>query len=179
MTAMPGSHRQLVAHAPHRQDVPGVGGIGFDLRPQPPDVDVDEAPVAEVVVSPDPVEELFAAEDLARVGGQLAQQPELGAGAVHLLADPRRTVPSSGRTSTSPKVSTLGSSTDRARRSKRPDPRRQLLGDEGLGDVVVGAGFQPGHHVVGVGAGRDHDDGHRTGAPQLAAALEPVHARAA
>ena len=57
------------------------------------------------------------------------------------------------------------------------DPGRQLLGHEGLGDVVVGAGLEPGHDVVGVVAGRDHDDGHRARAPQLPAALEAVHAR--
>ena len=57
-----------------------------------------------------------------------------------------------------------------------PDAGGQLLGHEGLGDVVVGAGLEPGHHVVGVVAGRDHDHRHRTGPAELPAALEAVDA---
>ena len=41
------------------------------------------------------------------------------------------------------------------------DPRRQLLGHERLGDVVVRPGLEPGHHVVGVRARRHDDDGDR------------------
>ena len=38
------------------------------------------------------------------------------------------------------------------------DAGRQLLRRERLGEVVVGARLEAGHHVVGVGAGRDHHD---------------------
>ena len=60
---------------------------------------------------------------------------------------------------------------------QRPDAGRQLLRGEGLGEVVVGAGLEPGHDVVGVGAGRHHHDRHVAGAPQRAAQLEAVDAR--
>ena len=80
------SDRQLVAHAPDGEDEAGIGGVGLDLGAQPADVDVDQAPVAEVVIAPDPLEEMLAAQYLARVIGQLAQQAELGPGAVDLLA---------------------------------------------------------------------------------------------
>ena len=56
------------------------------------------------------------------------------------------------------------------------DAGRQLLGHERLGDVVVGPGLQPGHHVVGVRPRRHDDDGHGAAAAQGPAALEPVHA---
>src|ERR1700686_3739256 len=46
---------QLVAHTPHGEDVAGIGGVGLDLGAQPPDMDVDGAPVAEGVGSPPPV----------------------------------------------------------------------------------------------------------------------------
>ncbi len=41
---------------------------------------------------------------------------------------------------------------------QRPDAGRQLLGGERLGQVVVGTRLEARHDVVGVGAGRDHDD---------------------
>ena len=64
----------------------GVVGLVLDLHPQPPDVGVDEAAVAEVVVAPDPFEELVAREHHAGVVGELAQQQELRLGERHLLA---------------------------------------------------------------------------------------------
>ena len=53
------------------------------------------------------------------------------------------------------------------------DAGRQLLGHHRLGDVVVGAGLQPGDQVVGVGLGGDDDDRHDAVAAQLAAHVEP------
>src|SRR5690606_28977479 len=52
---------ELVAEAPDRHHVAGVGRIGLDLGAEPPDVHVDEAAVAEVAVAPDPLEEHLAA----------------------------------------------------------------------------------------------------------------------
>src|ERR1700733_4817598 len=71
---------QLVAHAADGEDVARQGGGGLHLGPQAADVDVDQPPVAEVVVAPDPVEQLLAGQHLVRVGGELAQEAELGAG---------------------------------------------------------------------------------------------------
>ena len=53
------------------------------------------------------------------------------------------------------------------------------FGRERLGEVVVGAGLEAGDDVVGVVAGRDHDDRHVARAAQRAAQLEAVDARAA
>jgi hypothetical protein len=58
-----------------------------------------------------------------------------------------------------------------------PDAGHQLLGREGLGDVVVGPGLEPEDDVHGVGLGRQHHDGHAGLQPQLTADLEPVLAR--
>ena len=57
------------------------------------------------------------------------------------------------------------------------DARRELLGRERLGEVVVGPGLEAGDDVVGVVARRDHDDGDVARAAQRAAQLEPVDAR--
>src|ERR1700722_7157616 len=80
------SGHQLVAHAPHREYVPRQGRVRLDFGPQASDVHVHQATVAEVVVAPHPVQQLLTAQYLVRTGGQLAEQPELGPGAVHLLA---------------------------------------------------------------------------------------------
>src|SRR6202453_1156589 len=76
------SGHQLVAHAPHGEYVLGHCGIHLDLGAQATDVHVDQAPVAEVVVAPDPVEQLLTAEHLVGAGRQLAQQAGVGSGAV-------------------------------------------------------------------------------------------------
>ena len=55
-----------------------------------------------------------------------------------------------------------------------PHPRRQLLGDDRLGDVVVGARLEPGHEVVGVGLGGDDDDRDDALAPHRAAHVEAL-----
>ena len=60
---------------------------------------------------------------------------------------------------------------------QRPDASRELLGGEGLGEVVVGPGLETGDDVVGVGPGRHHDDGDVGGAADRPAHLEAVDAR--
>src|SRR5580658_5716923 len=54
------SRDQLVAHSADREDVAGQGRVLLDLGAQPTDVHVDQPPVAEVVVAPDPVEQLLS-----------------------------------------------------------------------------------------------------------------------
>jgi hypothetical protein len=56
---------------------------------------------------------------------------------------------------------------------QRPDASRELLGHDRLGDVVVGAGLEAGHHVVGVGLGGDDDDRHDALGPDEPAHVEP------
>ena len=60
----------------------------LDLHPQAADVGVDEAGVAQVLVAPDPLEQLVARQHGAGVVGELAQQPELGLGQADLAARP-------------------------------------------------------------------------------------------
>ena len=77
-----------------------------------------------------------------------------------------------------PKVSAPGVLLGRAGPPQQgADAGGQLLGDERLGHVVVGARLEPSHDIVGVGPRRHDDDGHRALAAQGAAALEAVHAR--
>ena len=63
----------------------GAAGVVLDLLPQPADVHVDQPFVAELV-APHPLQQLLAGQHPAGVLGQLAEQPELGAGHRHRLA---------------------------------------------------------------------------------------------
>jgi hypothetical protein len=154
-----------------------VGGIGFDFGPQAADVDIDQPAVAEVVVPPHLLQELLPGEDSARAAGQLAQEPELGLGERDPLPAPQH-LPGVGFDLQVPEGhggrGVLGAA---GPPEEGADARRQLLGHERLGDVVVGARLQPGHHVVGVRPGRDHHDGDIALAPEGPAHLESVDAR--
>ncbi len=64
---------ELVAESANGHQVHRVGGVGFDLGPQPLDVDVERFGVSDVVGAPDPVDQLATGEyspsvDLAVAG---------------------------------------------------------------------------------------------------------------
>src|SRR5690349_8166420 len=170
--------RGLVAAAADGEDQLGIDGVGLDLGPEPPDRDVDEARVAEIVVAPDPVEELVAGQDLAGSLGELYEEVELRPGERDVLA-----VPADGATR---EVDREAAEVERRRpvgsgvTARPPAERRADAGDqlghlERLLDVVVGARLQPHHDVDRVAAGRQHHDRGRRFAADLAADLETVH----
>ena len=163
--------------APHRHDVTGVGRVGFDLGAQPTDVDVDQATVAEVTVAPDPFEEDLAAEHPTRARRQLDEQAELGLGEVHLVAVAQHHALVGDDLEVAELEVGDGRIGGAGPPQQGPDAGRELLGGERLGEVVVGAGLEPGHHVVGVGPGGDHDDRDVAVAADRPADLEAVDAR--
>ena len=77
---------ELVADAAHGQHQLGVLGVALDLLAQVGDVDVAGADVAAELRLPQLLHDLLAAEDLARVAGQQAQDLELRARQVDGLA---------------------------------------------------------------------------------------------
>ena len=140
----------------------GFAGSGLDLGPEAADMDVDEAPVAEVVVAPDPLEELLTREDLACISGELAEQEELGAGEVHLLTAPAHDTGLGEDLEVAElELDEPPARSDAGPAQQSPDACRELFRLERLGDIVVRAGLEAGDDVVGVGAGRHHDDRHR------------------
>src|SRR3954469_1810017 len=124
--------------------MPWVGSIGLDLGAQSAHVHVDQSAIAEVVVTPDLVEQAFPAEDAAWVLGELTQQSELrlgqmqfdaGAGDLTLVRDDLQI--------TEDQASVAGADgTDPPQQGT--DSCRQLLWCERLGEVIVRAGFEPG-----------------------------------
>ena len=77
---------KLVADAPHGSDERGLGGIELDFCTELVDEVVDGARRTLVVVAPDLVEDLVAAQDPAAVLDQVAKQPELPVGDLDVLA---------------------------------------------------------------------------------------------
>src|SRR3954463_15144011 len=75
---------EAVAHGAHRLDEGGV--LLAQLRPQAPDVDVDGAGAAVVLVAPHPAEQRLAREHLARMRREELQQLVLHVGEVERLA---------------------------------------------------------------------------------------------
>src|SRR5438034_5692307 len=85
---LPGTRRMAAAHpgsgpvepvtgATYGSNEAGVGRVHLDLGSKSLYGDVDEARIAQVVVTPDPLEQHLAGEHLARPARQLEQEPEL------------------------------------------------------------------------------------------------------
>src|ERR1700737_3122033 len=74
--------RESVSDAKHRQQVPGIVRVGFDLPPQVLDVRVDRALVRLKSDASNRAEKLRAAEDTAWLARHRGQQLELGRGEV-------------------------------------------------------------------------------------------------
>src|SRR3990172_9237700 len=132
---------EAVPHTADRLDPGHRGPRGRELGPEPRHVDVHGPGLHEPVLSPDHVEDLFAAEHAAGRPDQRREQLELLWREVHALALHRHleamaidleiarleVMLSAGR------FGVLAAAGD------RPYPRHQLPGREGLRDVVVGA----------------------------------------
>src|SRR4029453_4241563 len=76
----PAGLAEAVAHRAHGLDQAGV--LLAELGPEPPDVDVDGAGAAVVLVAPDPGQQGLAGEDLARGLGQELEQLVIHVGGV-------------------------------------------------------------------------------------------------
>src|SRR5579862_3446781 len=61
---------EAIADAPHREEMAGTGAITLEAFAQPEDEVVDRARRREDVVSPDPLEQVLARDDLAGVLGE-------------------------------------------------------------------------------------------------------------
>ena len=150
----------------------------LDLEPQPSDVGIDEAAVAEVLVAPHPLQQLIARQHGPSVLGELAHQPELGLGQAQLdIVLQHDTLLVTNLDVAELRGSSAGSGylVELDTTELSPDPRCQFFGNDGLGDVVVGAGLQPDDEVVGVGLGRYDDDRHDALGPHQPAHVEAGH----
>ena len=137
-----------------------------------PGIDID-------IAAPDPVEQLLAAPDAARLFHERGQQPEFGRPQFQLrraTADPVGFTVQ--RDIFEGQHLPHGRGTHPAQLG--PDAGQKFADRIGFDHVIVGSGFQPTHPVHFFGFGRDHDD--RNGAGfgpgfQLAAHFDPRHCR--
>ena len=147
------------------------------LEPETSHVRVDEARIAEVLVTPHPLEQLIPRQHRAGVVGEFAEQAELGLGEVEFLA----ALVGEAQFAAQFDVTERADERRGCRAvqvhtpQERTDPRREFLRHDRLRDVVVGAGFETCHHVVRVGLGRDDDDRHDALGPDLATHVEARH----
>ena len=107
----------------------------------------------------------------AGVAHQQLEQLELGLGELDLVVAP----PHPTRSRIDPEVAHpqdvvgLGAGAEVGSPEQGPQARQQLVEIEGLGQVVVGPGVEPGDPVGGLGAGGEHQD-------RRAVVLEPQDA---
>src|SRR5215475_9385460 len=150
----------------------GRDHVRFQLRPQPPDVDVDHVRLRVEAVAPDRRQQALLGDRAARMLHQLRQEHRLPPGQPHgpgpgvrLLADGVEHDLRSGENV-------------RVRQAPVPDPRldpgQQFIQHERLGQVVVGAHFEAVHLRRGVGQAGEHDD--RLGRPEPHQPAQDGHA---
>src|SRR2546423_7929173 len=166
---------ERVADAAHGLDQTGlVAGLG--LAPQVSDVDVERVRREAEVVTPHALEDDRPREDLARIHHEELEQRELGARELDRIAvAPHLTRPRVELQVGEAKnlVGAVGGPAQ-----QRADPGDELLQGERLRHVVVGARIEPGHPVLDLVAGRQHQHGHTVSRPaQTPADLEPVDDR--
>ena len=172
-----GSGLEPVAEPANRHQVHGLGRVGLHLRPQAVDEVVHDPAVTGVAVAPDVAQQVVAADHPLAGADQLGEQL--------VLRRAQRDDPLAdldlGGVRTQPDLAALQQAVVDldvvGPPDLRPDPGQQLLGDERLGDVVVGAGLQARHDVVAVGLRGDDDDRHPAGGPHAAHDVQPVDPR--
>src|SRR6266516_4686782 len=83
---------ERIAHAAHGPEVV-VAADRAQLRAQPADVDVHRPSVADVVVAPDPRQQLVTGEDAARMVGEVRKELEFLGSDVHRAAGDAQLMP--------------------------------------------------------------------------------------
>ena len=151
----------------------GLDGLGErrQLLAQAPDVDVDRARPAGVVVAPDVAEQEVARQHAALVLDQVLEQQELLGRQPHVLAVEGDGVAIGVDRDRPVAERRAGRGTARAAQQRR-HARAQFLRAERLGDVVVGAELEARDAIGFLAARRQHDDRNggdrRIGAHRLA-----------
>src|SRR5215469_7614439 len=172
-----GSLRREAVASPRLGEDERGASVGFQLGPQPPDVHPHVLGLGLVPVPPHAPQQVRMGQQLAAVGGKLAQQGELRGGQVHGLAVPGHLL--AGQVDLDvprgdDRRSRLGRGGGPGAAQCGGDPGQQFLDAERLGHVVVGANVERGHLVPLPAAGRHHDDRHAGLLADLPAQLETV-----
>ena len=145
----------------------------LDLGAQPLDVHIDQPGIGGVLVAPHLFEELLASEHLPGSARQCDQQIELegrqadlGLPAANLMAGDVDVEVAGTHVL---RVAAVGGAAQTGAHTGQ-----QLLGLEGLGDVIVGPRLQTGDDILGIRTSGEHDDGNVRLLSNMPAYLDPV-----
>src|SRR5690606_414291 len=140
----------------HGLDLDRLPCDSAQLAAQIADVDVEDVRVAVEVGAPDRAEQVRAREDLARAAEQLAGQRILARGQAELAvgADQHSTATVDGDRTGAEQIELAG-----AAAVQGLEPGEQLGEREGLDQIVVGAGLEPGDALADAAAGGQHQHG--------------------
>lgn len=154
------------------QAADGLDPVGADLLAQPADEHLDGVGVTVEVLVVEMLDQLGAADHPALMHHQIVKQAVLQRGEAQRFAVDAGAGRSRVETQAAERQARRSMSGRAAQ--KRPQPRQQLLGVERLGQVVVGAGVEPGD-LFAPGAARGQDQ-HRHGHALAPPALQHRHA---
>ena len=165
---------EQVADALERPDAAGLARRGAELAADAAHPDAQVLQVVAVLRAPDLGQELGVEDDLAGVRGEVLEEQPLGARQLHELAVPGDHAPLEvdldvvELDDAGARLGPAGAADDRAH------ARRQLVGMERLGDVVVGAEVEALRLVGRRALRRQQDDRHGPALAQLAHDLDAV-----
>ena len=151
----------------------------LQLLTKPLHMDVHRPAVAEIVKAPHFVQQLVAGIDPVGRGGQVVQQLHLLGGRVDFLAvhDQLEGIHIDNQLVEYQSASLFFGGDSGCPAEHRLNPSQYLLHFKGLGNIVVGTGFQATDLVVGFPLGGEHDDGHLGFRPDGLADAPAVHHR--
>src|SRR5262245_21893162 len=163
---------QAIADTGLGDHIGGVRRIRLELRPDVGEVDAQIVGLVLVARSPDLLEELTVGDEPPGMLRQLTEQVEFDRCQVDLrLAPPDRAIRQIDLevAHPDPGVAILA-----AAAQDSPHAGEQLLGPEGLGDVVVCPGVERAHLLMLIADRRQHDDRHLAPAADLRGNVRPV-----
>ena len=169
----------FVALAPDHLDVPGLGGIDLHLFTEVADVDGHGALTAQGGLLPDGFVEVLGGVDRAGIFHQQVQNGVFRGGQGDCVAVDGDgfglVVQRNGTDGDDAGVLGGAAAQEGIAAQLAADPGQDLHGDEGLGDVIVGAHIQAQNLILGLGLGSQENDGDVGKFPDLSGGGDAVH----
>lgn len=172
-----GGFAESVADGGGGEEILGVGGVIFDSFAELADVGSEVFDVVFVLGSPDGAQDLFVREGAALAAHEQVKDIELRAGKRDGVSSLEEDATIAAEGDFSVVDGSVGEGGKAAAADGGLDARDEFADGEGLGDVVIGTGFEGFDFVVDCVADGEHEDGEGGGhAADDAAGGEASHA---